>query len=118
MPSNRAALKTAVRHVGGSLEIGTLTTSIGFFCFIPTSYRGVAELGIISGAGMFISLVVTLMILPAFLGLRRPVRYRPSKATDRPVLPAMVQNGLSFPVRYAPWVLGAALVLGIICQPA
>lgn len=115
MPSNRAALKTAVRHVGGSLEIGTLTTSIGFFCFIPTSYRGVAELGIISGAGMFISLVVTLMILPAFLGLRRPARYRPAKASDHPVLPAWVGNGLSLPVRYAPWVLGAALVLGLIC---
>ena len=83
--SHPSALKRAVRHVGGSLEIGTLTTAIGFFCFIPTSYRGVAELGIISGAGMFISLFVTLAILPAFLVIRRPTRFLGPHAGHRAV---------------------------------
>ena len=114
MPSHRAALKSAVRHVGGSLEIGTLTTSIGFFCFVPTSYRGVAELGIISGAGMFISLIVTLLILPAFLGLRRPARYRRRIKGDPLKVPAWLQKGFNFPVRHARAVLWFALGLGLI----
>ena len=108
--SHRSALKRAVRHVGGSLEIGTLTTAIGFFCFIPTSYRGVAELGIISGAGMFISLFVTLAILPAFLGLRRPVRHQGPHAGHAPP-PRLVQNLLSFPLRHSRGVVIGGLVL-------
>jgi len=45
----------------------TVTTAIGFFVFIPTDYRGVAELGLISGAGMFIILFITLTLMPALL---------------------------------------------------
>jgi hopanoid biosynthesis associated RND transporter like protein HpnN len=108
--SHQSALKRAVRHVGGSLEIGTLTTAIGFFCFVPTSYRGVAELGIISGAGMFISLVVTLCILPAFLGLRRPVRHVGPHARHRP-LPGWARAILTFPLRHSRGVLAAAAVI-------
>ena len=111
--SHQSALKRAVRHVGGSLEIGTLTTAIGFFCFIPTSYRGVAELGIISGGGMFISLVVTLCILPAFLGLRRPVAYAGPHAGHEPAWPWLT-NLLSFPARHSKGVLMTAAAVAVL----
>jgi len=111
--SHRSALKRAVRHVGGSLEIGTLTTAIGFFCFIPTSYRGVAELGIISGAGMFISLFVTLAILPAFLGLRRPIRHLGPHA-GHAQLPGFFQELLTFPLRYSRGVLVVCAIIAIL----
>jgi len=61
------ALKEATTNVGGSLILCALTTAIGFYAFIPTDYDGVAELGWISGSGMFISLIVTLTVLPALL---------------------------------------------------
>ncbi|MEQ1719751.1 MAG: efflux RND transporter permease subunit [Nitrosomonas sp.] len=51
--------------VGQALLICAITTAIGFYAFIPTTYRGVAELGIISGTGMLISFVVTMTLLPA-----------------------------------------------------
>ena len=70
----RTGLRRAVRHVGGSIGIGTLTTAAGFLCFVPTAYRGVAELGLISGAGMFISLAVTVLILPSLLTICPPPR--------------------------------------------
>lgn len=111
--SHCSALKRAVRHVGGSLEIGTLTTAIGFFCFIPTSYRGVAELGIISGAGMFISLFVTLAILPAFLGLRRPIRHLGPHA-GHAQLPGFFQGLLTFPLRYSRGVLIVCAIIAIL----
>jgi hopanoid biosynthesis associated RND transporter like protein HpnN len=65
----RRALQTAISDVGVSLALCAFTTAAGFFAFIPTSYSGVAELGLISGVGMFISLVVSLTFLPAVLAL-------------------------------------------------
>jgi hopanoid biosynthesis associated RND transporter like protein HpnN len=69
--SHAEALNGAGRTVGGSLVLCALTTAIGFYAFVPTDYAGVAELGLISGTGMFISLVCTLTLLPALLSLRR-----------------------------------------------
>ncbi|MES1937642.1 MMPL family transporter [Salinisphaera hydrothermalis] len=68
----RHALTSAISDVGLSLALCALTTAAGFFAFIPTSYSGVAELGLISGVGMFISLVVSLTFLPAAISLMKP----------------------------------------------
>ncbi|MDH3646650.1 MAG: MMPL family transporter [Gammaproteobacteria bacterium] len=61
------ALIDSAGDVGASLVLCAVTTSIGFFAFFPTTFRGVSELGIISGTGMYISLIVTLTLLPALL---------------------------------------------------
>ncbi|MCP5042013.1 MAG: MMPL family transporter [bacterium] len=65
--SHAAALDEATRSVGGSLVLCTTTTAIGFFAFLPTDYRGVAELGLITGVGLIIILFLTLTLLPALL---------------------------------------------------
>jgi len=62
-----AALGEATRSVGSSLVICAGTTAIGFFVFVPTSYRGVSELGMIAGGGMLIILFLTLTFFPALL---------------------------------------------------
>jgi hopanoid biosynthesis associated RND transporter like protein HpnN len=64
-------LRVAARGVGGSLTLAAVAASISFFAFAPTSYRGLAELGIISGASMFVALLANLTILPAMLTLVR-----------------------------------------------
>lgn len=58
--------------IGRSLTLCAVTTAIGLYAFIPTQYQGIAELGWISGTGMFISLVVTLTLLPAILACWPP----------------------------------------------
>ncbi len=63
------AITDSTRAIGPSILLCTVTTSIGFFAFIPTAYVGVSELGIISGVAMFIGLFVTLTLLPALLKL-------------------------------------------------
>jgi len=50
--------------MGQSLLICAITTAIGFYAFMPTTYRGVAELGLISGTGMMISFLITLTLIP------------------------------------------------------
>ncbi len=66
---NARALRAAVKEVGSTLVLCAASTAIGFYAFIPTDFIGVSELGLISGTGMFISLVVSLSLLPALFAL-------------------------------------------------
>lgn len=61
------ALRSGAYSVGPSLLFCAITTSIAFFSFLPTSYVGLAELGLIAGIGMFVALVTNLTVLPALL---------------------------------------------------
>ena len=63
----RESLATSINHIAPALILSTLSTSIGFYAFVPTAFTGVRELGIIAGTGMFISLLVTLFLLPCLL---------------------------------------------------
>ncbi len=76
----KQAIESAVGSLRKSLIFCTLTTSIGFFSFIPTDYQGVAELGLISGVGMVLSLILSFTFLPSLLSvLPKPKIYRPQK---------------------------------------
>ncbi len=66
---SKAALKESAGDVGPSLVLCAITTSIGFYSFIPTDFSGVAELGLISGTGMFIALFCNFTFLPAMISL-------------------------------------------------
>ena len=101
------AINRTSRHVGVSLILCALTTATGFFAFLPTAYRGVAELGLIAGVGMFISLLVSITLLPALLH----VMPQPGPATRTFTLPDRVA---SFPRRHARAVLGVATVTWIL----
>ena len=63
------ALDDAMRAVGQALALCTLSTAIGFFAFVPTDYRGVGELGLISGAGMLIIFFLTITLFTVLVGL-------------------------------------------------
>ncbi len=56
-------------RVGGQIGLAALATACGFLAFSPTAFSGMAELGIIAGAGMLLALLCTLTILPALLRL-------------------------------------------------
>jgi hopanoid biosynthesis associated RND transporter like protein HpnN len=66
------ALRETGTSVGTSLFLCSVTTSIGFFSFVPTGFVGIAELGVIAGSGMFLSLAATLTLLPALVKLSPP----------------------------------------------
>ncbi|MEQ8231539.1 MAG: MMPL family transporter [Gammaproteobacteria bacterium] len=81
--AKRDAILATARHIGVSLALCALTTSIGFLAFLPTSYRGVAELGLIAGVGILIGLVVSLTLLPSLLEILPAVRARTHARTAR-----------------------------------
>jgi hopanoid biosynthesis associated RND transporter like protein HpnN len=71
-PRRDLALALTGLRVGPQVLIASAATSAGFLAFVPTSFRGVAELGLIAGAGMLVAFVCTLTFLPAALTLLRP----------------------------------------------
>lgn len=79
------ALATAGTEVGSALALCAVSTGIGFYAFVPTDFAGVAELGLISGTGMFISLAATLLLMPALLLLFGSA---PQAASQREVMGA------------------------------
>ncbi|MGR9107316.1 MAG: MMPL family transporter, partial [Gammaproteobacteria bacterium] len=48
------ALMAGIRAVTPALFLCAITSAVGFYSFIPTSFSGVSELGVISGTSMFI----------------------------------------------------------------
>lgn len=106
--SNSAAIMDSMKNIGLSLLLCTLTTSIGFLAFIPTDYAGVSELGIISGAGMFIGFAISVTILPALLSIMPVHDAKPIRTS---AMPAFITN---FPFRYAKsiGIISILLVIG------
>ena len=71
-PNLKDALVAAGDGVGGSLALAAAAIALAFFAFLPTSYSGVSELGVIAGGGMVIAFVLAVTFLPALLMLLKP----------------------------------------------
>jgi hypothetical protein len=67
-----AAMTETARRVGVQILIAALATAAGFLAFVPTAFSGVAELGLIAGAGMIMAFICTLAFLPAAITVFRP----------------------------------------------
>lgn len=75
---DRASLSHAFRDTSPALALCTVTSAIAFLSFVPTSYRGLAELGLISACGMVIALLLTLFFIPSaclYWTQRQPPRH-------------------------------------------
>ncbi|MBO4223801.1 MMPL family transporter [Bradyrhizobium neotropicale] len=68
----REALRRAARKVGAPLSLAAGATAVAFFSFLPTSYRGLFELGLIAGCGMLIAFFCSITLVPAMLTLLKP----------------------------------------------
>ena len=66
------SLVDGARFVGPPLTLAALAAAAGFLSFGPTSYRGVAELGLIAGVGMIVAYIGAMTLLPVLLSLFKP----------------------------------------------
>jgi len=64
---NAQALRATARGAGSALSLAAVAAAISFYSFVPTSYAGIVDLGIISGTGMFFALFANLTVTPALL---------------------------------------------------
>lgn len=63
------ALRRTIHEVGPALALAAPTTALAFLSFVPTKFDGIAQLGIIAGAGVVIAFLVTVTFAPAALAL-------------------------------------------------
>ncbi len=62
-----AAMEKAMVYTGQGILTGCLTTAGAFFAMSLTDFRGIKEMGIITGGGMVICLIPMLTLLPVLL---------------------------------------------------
>jgi len=67
--STPKALTEAAGEVGPAIMLGACTSAIGFLSFMPTDYKGFADLGVIAGGGMILACLAAMTVIPASLAL-------------------------------------------------
>ncbi len=103
------ALRETLAGIGSPLTLSAFCAGLGFIAFVPTDYQGLAELGIISAAGMVVAWAVSLTFLPALLDLM-PLPASPAVRAGCPARRAWTE-------RYANIILGLALILAVSSMP-
>jgi len=104
---------TAGRFLLYPLTLSAVTTALGFFAFVPTAFSGIAELGLIAGVAMMVTLLLSYTALPAMLALLRPRVTGSPPALDRGW-----RRHLELPLRHRWAVLGLGIVLIAAALPA
>jgi len=112
--SSAEAMRETAGDVGFSLLICAATCVIGFLAFAPTDFTGVAELGVISAAGIVVSLVASLTLLPALVTVLNPGLPR---GHARVFESEWFARLVGLPLRRAREIRLGALALGIACLP-
>jgi len=71
-PTIPGALDRTGRRAGRQVLVAACASAAGFLAFTPTSFIGVAQLGLIAGVGMLIAFACTITVLPALLVVFKP----------------------------------------------
>jgi hypothetical protein len=107
----RPALRSAARKAGAPLALAAAATAVGFSSFMPTSYRGLSELGQIAGAGMIIAFLTSITLLPALLTVLKP------PAEPQPMGFAALAPVDWFVQRYRIPIVGTTLLAVVLASP-
>lgn len=78
------ALHSAANTTGGAVALCALTSAIGFAAFIPTDYKGIAQLGLIAAAGMGFAVIASMTLMPAMFTLFRTGKHKMAEPRLKP----------------------------------
>lgn len=109
-----SSMRWAVETAGGPITLCGVAAAISFYSFLPTDYRGLAELGLIAGSSMIIALIANFTVLPAAIALFPPRLAAPAAAALSPPdrTSARFPFG-SFIIDHARAVVAGAIVLAV-----
>jgi hopanoid biosynthesis associated RND transporter like protein HpnN len=105
------ALGATVRGMAGPLLLATASIATAFYSFLPTSYVGLSELGLIAGTGIIIALATTVTLLPALLTVLKPSGER------KPIGYAALAPLEHFLDKQRNWIVGVTLAATILGLP-
>jgi predicted RND superfamily exporter protein len=107
--SRSAVIKRVMDKSGPGIMLAGLSTAFSFLPFILTGFRGLMELGMITGVGILFIVLADFTVLPAlshYLAAQKPLSG-----------PSAVNGNNRYLLRLGPWgvrtILAAALVLSI-----
>jgi uncharacterized protein len=61
------AVRTFMRHALPGVIVGAITTAATFYAFLATDFRGMTQLGFLTGTGILVFLVAVIFVLPALV---------------------------------------------------
>ena len=61
------SVHTLMRHTLPGVIVGALTTAATFYAFLATDFRGMTELGFLTGSGIMVFLFCVIFVFPALL---------------------------------------------------
>jgi len=107
------ALESTFRTVGGPTATGAFATVVAFYSLTLTNFKGLVEMGFITGSGLLLCLLSAFTVFPALLILRE--RTKGAWLTSRSATFFVVLERCS----HRPWIIiaGAAL-LALASLPA
>jgi predicted RND superfamily exporter protein len=92
-----SAVRTLMRHALPGVIVGALTTAATFYAFLATDFRGMTELGFLTGSGILVFLLCVVFVFPALLilverrrGAKRELRVH-ALGSDRLVRASMAR---------------------------
>ncbi|HEV7926351.1 MAG TPA: MMPL family transporter, partial [Verrucomicrobiae bacterium] len=104
------AVEKALVFTGQGIVTGALTTAAAFLAMGLTDFKGIQEMGIISGGGLALCLIPMMTMLPALL-----MRGRQNKMDHAVGLPSESRTRIeSFWLARPAWIVGAALTLCLV----
>ena len=107
----RQVIRRVNERSGPGILLAGLGTTLSFLPFLLTAFKGLMELGLITGMGILLNLVADFSVLPALTVL---LGGRVKAATLSPAT-AGPRDLISFTPRHARMVLSGAGVLALIC---
>jgi uncharacterized protein len=107
----RRSLIGAAKWVGAPLTLAAVAAAAGFLSFLPTSYSGLAQLGLISGCGMVVAYAASITLLPALLSVVNPPR------EPKPLGFAALASADRFLQRHRMAVVAATLIAALAGLP-
>ena len=106
------ALRKAMIYTGQGIFTGAFTTAGAFLAIVFTDFKGIQEMGLISGGGLLICLIPMLTMLPALL-LRGHQNVIDHVIGERPQhRQRLEQVWLQRPA----WALGVMVAISLICM--
>ena len=100
--STIAALHTVFEHTVPGIIAGAVTTALAFAAVMLADFRGVQELGLIASGGILLSLLATLLLLPALIVLGETYRPWVARSGERTFLTSLFTRFGGI-ISRAPW---------------
>lgn len=105
------ALDVVMGRCARGVVVGAVTTSASFFAFTFTDFRGLSQMGILTGVGILFCLVSVMVLLPAMLGWSESHHVKRSKVQTFYLHSFGVDHLIRFCFRHPKGVLTAGAVV-------